>query len=240
MRKYPVKSMLGTELPSALVTERGLQGDRERAVLDVATGKIASAKNPRLWRDLLTLDGSRPPGDEELSKLLGREVRLIDTVPDEVEFERSIPEEVLAQGIEAEVGYTMSHGMAGSFLDFAPIHVVTTATLDWLGMDAVRYRPNLVIDTPDREYGWPGRTLRIGAEVELEVMVATPRCAIPTLAHGDLPRDTDALRLPARHNRIEVYDLGPQPCVGVYARVSRAGTVRTGDPAELLPPRAGS
>ena len=48
LRRYPVKSMLGEELTESEVTERGLAGDRARAVLDVATGKIASAKNPRL------------------------------------------------------------------------------------------------------------------------------------------------------------------------------------------------
>ena len=31
----------------------------------------------------------------------------------------------------------------------------------------------------------------------LRVIARTPRCAIPTLAHGDLPRDTEALRVVA-------------------------------------------
>ncbi|MET7332870.1 MOSC N-terminal beta barrel domain-containing protein [Nonomuraea sp. NPDC005650] len=73
LRRYPVKSMLGEEVSESEVTERGLAGDRVRAVLDVATGKIASAKNPRLWRGLLTIEGTGVPGDEELSTLLGRE-----------------------------------------------------------------------------------------------------------------------------------------------------------------------
>ncbi|MEU6784186.1 MOSC N-terminal beta barrel domain-containing protein [Nonomuraea angiospora] len=107
VRRYPVKSMLGEELTESEVTERGLAGDRARAVLDVATGKIASAKNPRLWRGLLTIEGTGVPGDEELSTLLGREVRLIDVPPEGAEFERSVPERVLAEGIEAEVPHTV-------------------------------------------------------------------------------------------------------------------------------------
>ncbi|GAA3135078.1 MOSC N-terminal beta barrel domain-containing protein [Nonomuraea salmonea] len=107
LRRYPVKSMLGEELAESVVSERGLAGDRARAVLDVATGKIASAKNPRLWRRLLTLEGARVPGDAELSELLGREVRVIDVPPEGAELERSVPERVLAEGIEAEVPYTV-------------------------------------------------------------------------------------------------------------------------------------
>lgn len=46
--RYPVKSMLGEELNSSFVTERGLIGDRVYALIDQESGKVASAKNPRL------------------------------------------------------------------------------------------------------------------------------------------------------------------------------------------------
>src|SRR5205823_7251405 len=47
--RYPVKSMLGEELNSSYVTERGLIGDRTYAIVDKKTGKVASAKNPTKW-----------------------------------------------------------------------------------------------------------------------------------------------------------------------------------------------
>jgi uncharacterized protein len=50
--RYPVKSMMGEELNSSYVTERGLVGDRTYAVIDEQTGKVASAKNPRKWGKL--------------------------------------------------------------------------------------------------------------------------------------------------------------------------------------------
>jgi uncharacterized protein len=50
--RYPVKSMLGEELNSSFVTERGLVGDRAYALIDQKTGKVASAKNPRKWGKL--------------------------------------------------------------------------------------------------------------------------------------------------------------------------------------------
>ena len=47
--RYPVKSMMGEELNAAEVTHRGLVGDRQFAVVDASTGKVAGAKNPRKW-----------------------------------------------------------------------------------------------------------------------------------------------------------------------------------------------
>jgi hypothetical protein len=51
--RYPVKSMLGEEVDSSNVTERGLLGDRGYALVDSADGKVASAKNPRKWPRML-------------------------------------------------------------------------------------------------------------------------------------------------------------------------------------------
>jgi len=51
--RYPIKSMGGEELQSAQVLQSGIVGDRRFAILDVTTGKIASAKNPKKWASLL-------------------------------------------------------------------------------------------------------------------------------------------------------------------------------------------
>src|SRR5919197_684251 len=50
--RYPVKSMLGEEVPTAQVRHHGLLGDRAYALLDHADGKVATAKNPRKWPHL--------------------------------------------------------------------------------------------------------------------------------------------------------------------------------------------
>ena len=50
--RYPVKSMQGEELSEAEVTQHGLLGDRVYALVDVAEGKAASAKNPVKWPTL--------------------------------------------------------------------------------------------------------------------------------------------------------------------------------------------
>lgn len=253
LRRYPVKSMLGEDVAAARVGERGLEGDRVRAVLDVATGKIASAKNPRLWRALLTLRGAAAPGDRELSRLLGREVRIVDVPPPDAELERSVPEEVLERGVEAEVGHTagrLGGAAPGTFFDFAPLHLITSSTLAAIGrlgprgtVEAARYRPNLVIATGGAaddgfvENGWVGAELEVGGPrgPVLGVIAPSPRCAVPTLAHGELPRDPEALRTVARHNRVDVLGTGLQPCAGVYASVLRPGSIALGDPVRIRP-----
>jgi hypothetical protein len=257
LTRYPVKSMLGQHLDEAVVGETGLERDRWRALTDPATGYVCTAKHPRLWRRLLqytaaahddrvlvttpageTLDADDPRLVETLTADLGRPVEMRDQRPPASSVERPDPEEVLAQGVEAEVEaptLEISQGTAGdTFVDHSPVHLITTATLDRLGVEALRYRPNLVIDTsgtdvqPFAENGWLGRELTIG-EVVLRLTLPTPRCSVPTLEHGDLPRNPDALRPLLTGNRVEVPGFGVLPCAGAYAEVVRGGTVRRGD-----------
>ena len=267
LRRYPVKSMLGEELRAADVTERGLAGDRALALVHSETSKVVSAKNPRLWRDMLKLAATSGPDvkitfpdgtamtsadpriDAALSEFLGRPVALATAPPAEASLDRADPEEVLREGIDAEVRMDVIEQVGaaapdGTFFDYAPLHVITTSTLDRIAelsprgaVELERYRPNLVIRTTAdgfTENDWVGRELLIGRELTIRVISRTPRCAIPTLEHGDLPRDTDALRVPAAHNRISpAYDWHPEPCVGVHGQVIRPGRVELGDEVRL-------
>jgi uncharacterized protein YcbX len=273
LRRYPVKSMLGEDLQAGDVSRAGLAGDRRLAVVSRRTGKIASAKYPRLWRDMLTLSAEAalpadvtegreaaalitlPDGktvrstdadvDGILSGLLDEPVTLTATPPAGASLDRAVPEAVLRDGIAAPVPATLVEIGAvappGTFVDFAPLHLITTATLDRIAelspyrrADVERYRPNVVIGTGGSgftENDWLGRELRVGPDLVLRVIARTPRCAIPTLAHGPLPRDTEALRVVARNNRVSpLPDADPEPCAGVYAEVLQPGRISTGDP----------
>jgi len=255
--------MLGEELSGVAVTARGLAGDRRLALVHRATGKIVSAKNPRLWRDMLklsaTTDGtdvkimlpdgtaiaSADPGvDAVLSDFLGQPVTLAAAPPPDAALDRADPDEVLRDGIHAvvrvETGQLGGAAPPGTFFDYAALHLITTSTLERIGalsprgtVELERYRPNLVISGADpgfAENDWAGRDLRIGASLVIRVIARSPRCAIPTLEHGGLPRDTNALRVPAAHNRVSpANDWGPQPCAGVYAQVLRDGWVQADD-----------
>ena len=110
--RYPVKSMMGVELSTAQVTERGVDGDRSYAILDRSDGKIATAKNPKKWPRLFTFSAKLseatkktgampsvqitfPDGtmlssedddiDVQLSRALGREVMLVKLEHGQVE-----------------------------------------------------------------------------------------------------------------------------------------------------------
>lgn len=158
--RYPVKSMLGEELNAAEVTERGLVGDRQFAVVDAATGKVAGAKNPRKWSNFfdfraayveppqrrsklpavrLTLpDGTvvtseQPDLAQILSNALGREVAFAEARHDE-ESSGAQAEEYWPDidGLDFRDTVTDFELPAGTFFDLAVVHLLTTATVDQL------------------------------------------------------------------------------------------------------------
>ena len=262
--RYPVKSMLGQRVLAAEVDELGVPGDRRLALIDAETGRIASAKMPRLWRELLkcfatiedgsavriALPGAKPlwhtdaDADERLSAYIGRPVHLADTPPEGATLDRSIPDLVLNAGVEAEVDAAHvqigSGSPPGTFVDYAPLHLITSSTLDRIAelsergeIELQRYRPNLVIRSTEQgfiENDWLGREVRIGPDLRVEIIARTPRCAVPTLEHGSLERDTQALRTLAAHNRVApLADVAPEPCAGAYARVIAPGRIEPGD-----------
>src|ERR1700722_7448272 len=71
LRRYPVKSMLGEDVPASDVTGKGLAHDRALALIHAETGKVASAKTPRLWRGLLKLAAVVDPGSAAAADLTG-------------------------------------------------------------------------------------------------------------------------------------------------------------------------
>jgi uncharacterized protein len=257
--RYPVKSMLGEPVTTMFVDERGADGDRRLALVDAETGRVASAKQPRLWRRLLQFQATGDTGqvrirlpdgtsvaadesgiDELLSALLGRKVHLASERPQGATLERPDPEKVLELGVDAEIEAPILEIAAAtpgdSFTDLAPLHAITTATLDRVGVEALRYRPNVVIETPPdyppyAENDWVGKELAVG-ETRLRALQATSRCVVPTLEHGSLPRAPQALRTVVAENRVPA--TGNLPCAGLYLEVVTEGTIRTGDPVTLL------
>ena len=271
--RYPVKSMLGEALTAVAVSEAGFDGDRRFGVVDADSGRVASAKRPRRWQRMLQLraevagsgavrilfpDGrsvvSGDPGvDDALSDFLGADVRLEGEAAPKAELERAVPDDVLAEGADANVGFTLLEIAAasppGTFFDFSPLQLLTTASLGRAGAlhpagraEPARYRPNIVVETDSGltgfvENDWVGRRVHLGPDVVIDVVVPSPRCAVPTLAHGALPLDPDALRVPLEHNvvPIPIEGFGSAPCLGVHAVVVSGGPLRIGDEVRLDP-----
>jgi uncharacterized protein YcbX len=233
--RYPVKSMQGEELNAADITADGLLGDRQFAVIDRATGKVAGAKNPRRWPGFFyfravyieppragsalpavrvtTPGGTSATTDEAglpklLSEALGRDVILSAALPAATAEDYVIADDEV-------VSFDLP---AGTFFDAAVVHLVTTATIDRLRslypegrFEPRRFRPNIIV--------------AIGEHVRLRVTMATGRCIMTTLPQGDLPKDSGILRTAAQHNNAQV---------GVYAEVISGGPVRRGDPVTVL------
>ena len=197
-----------------------------------------------------------PDVDARLSAAVGRAVTLSSApsagaVYDEVwpDIEGLAPTEFVSslRSGQTSGGETVSAnpvGMLapGTFLDVSPVTMLTTASLraaqrwhpdgDW---DPRRFRMTMLLDADGDtfvENDWVGRTLTIGA-VRLSVFAPTPRCVMTTLAQPGLPVDREVLRAVARHNRAEFPGIGLFACLGAYANVELAGTVRLGDEAEL-------
>ena len=126
----------------------------------------------------------------------------------------------------------------GTFLDSAPLHMLTTASLAAMAAlrpesvwDVRRFRPNVVLDAgPESgfvEDTWIGRDLIAGsAGAVVRVEGACARCAMPVrsqAALGDRPgldRDVGVFRaLAAEHGNN----------LGVYGSVTAVGTITVGD-----------
>jgi uncharacterized protein YcbX len=179
--------------------------------------------------------------DGALSESLSREVTLSRAAAKAASLEQYWPE---LEGQDNEVSQEAVAGDAppGTFFDYAAVHILTTATINRLRelypqgrFEVRRFRPNIVIDTGDEkgfvENEWVDKTLRLGDEVRLKITDPCPRCVMPTLAQGDLPKDLGILHHGIVHNKVYVPFAGkPLPSIGVYARVIASGVVRRGDP----------
>ena len=158
--RYPAKSMMGEELNSSEITDRGVLGDRQFAVVDRATGKVGGAKNPGKWGNFFDFraayteppkTGARispvqimlPDGRVVTSQQADLEQVLSPAFGRDVAFEEARPGDG-SSGATAEEYWPDIAGLdyrdtvtdfempAGTFFDIAVVHLLTTATIDHL------------------------------------------------------------------------------------------------------------
>ena len=191
----------------------------------------------------LTITSDAPDAEERLSAAFDRKLTLMSIAPAGllVEVPAGTFGGALSDMTELPIA---SAAPAGAFFDYACVHLIATSTLDHLQQsypqgqfDVRRFRPNIVVRSQGAafiENSWVGRTLAIGDELVLRVVIPCPRCISVTLAQDDLPRDPRILRTIAEHNMCDLGDFGTLPCAGVYAEVVKAGTIRSGDTVRCL------
>lgn len=265
LHRFPVKSMQGEELDSVELDTDGVDGDRTWALRDAETGKLISAKRPRLWRDLLDCRASGTGEDVEvtlpsgetfgitdpgllisLNALLGRDVTVeASTHAQQGSYESDWPEIdgiTLAGEMEFPTNLT---GEGTTFVDVGVLHVLTTTSMATLqaaapevDIDVRRFRPSMLLHTPDLD-GFPENDWAGQTfrigDVEITMGDPTPRCVMTTVAQPGLSREPGVLRAVAAENK-QSNPLGTFACLGCYATVSRPGTVRSGD---TVVPRSG-
>jgi hypothetical protein len=111
--------MLGEQLDTVELSSSGVVGDRAYALIDATTGKVVSAKNPRLWPNILdcrarflepprmgegppTVQITQPGGtsvtsdasdiDTVQSDFFGRKVRLAQAAPTDPTIDEYVPD----------------------------------------------------------------------------------------------------------------------------------------------------
>jgi uncharacterized protein YcbX len=222
MWRYPVKSLGGERVERADCFERGIAGDRRWAVRG-ADGKLGSGKTTRRFR--------RMPGLLGLAARLGTDGTALIRFPDGTGLPATGADSEARLSAVVGEPVTVVEETEVSHFDDSPLHLVTTASLDQLAIEADptnkwgdrrRFRPNLVFDCgnePGAENGWMGRHLRMG-QVLIEVVRPTERCAMVTLGQEELPLAPHLLSYLTATRKASL---------GVYARVLSPGTIAVGD-----------
>jgi uncharacterized protein YcbX len=257
--RYPVKSLQGRPVDSLEVTAAGIVGDRRWGIVPTDAARVLSAKrvpellDARVDEDdgtaVITLpDGTGvavtdPAVHDVLSAWLGRPVHLRST--DEPDATDGLAYDMTFDPPDDDAEVFAIPVPAGTFLDLAPVHLLTTATLrgcaaqrpdlDW---DVRRFRPNVVIDAAGEAFGedtWAGREVHLG-EVVLRVTQPTVRCAMPLRAQPARANDPAAAplaRQPGLHDALVGLNAAFPNHLGVYAEVVAGGVVRVGDDVRL-------
>lgn len=222
--RFPVKSLGGERVESAEIDERGIVGDRRRAILDVTTGAVLTARrcpdllfaSARTTDDGVVVerdDGVRLQGDEALSDWLGRPVRLIEARPGVA----STYETVVDFEHEATSEWVSWEGPEGTFHDSKRTRV-SIMSLDAIDRwDVRRFRANVVVDTGGEDL--VGCRVAIGS-VELDVVKRIDRCVVTTRPQPGLARDLEVLRTINRERN---------SFLGVGAMIGSAGRLAVGD-----------
>ncbi len=229
--RYPVKSMAGVPMSSALLGWHGVAGDRRFAFRRVGDQGnfpwLTASKLPELI--LYRPEQFDETGGEPLpARVRTPSGSCLPLAGPELQAELSgrfgSPVEVMQ--------------LRSGIFDDATMSVISLATIAGIGrsagleLDRRRFRENLVVDTADpdpfSENGWLGRTLVFGDDHSgpaLSVTARDTRCMMINLDPETARQDPQVLKAVVQLN---------QKDAGVYATVVRRGTINVGDRVRLL------
>lgn len=222
--RYPVKSLAAEELASVEVSWHGLAGDRRWAF--TRAGQVRSGFPWLTIRERPELAHYRPrfaePDRPNASTTLVR-------TPSGGELDVASPELAAQLGPGVHV-IKQDRGV----FDTMPLSLLTTQTVAGLGrlvgasLAVGRFRPNILVDAPGRDFPedcWVGRVLRLGG-LRMRVDQRDKRCVMVTIDPVTLLRNPAILRAIARERDARL---------GVYGSTVEPGRAAVGDPVELEP-----
>ena len=260
LRRYPVKSMAGEEISAPHVTRKGLLGDRTYALLDVATSKVVSAKNPAKWGQVFGLsavyleaprpgnpippveitlqDGTTVTSEQDdvnrvLSKAIGREVLLETKAPQAASVEEYWPD---MDGLVHRETVTDEAILPDAFFDFGIISMLTTSTLARLGelYPQGRFEPPRFRPNLVLEVVDAGSSFVEHAWVDHTLAIGDDvRLAVNFPTPRCVMTTLPQGDLPEDLGILRTAAQHNQSYVGVYAAVLRGGTIRCGDRVTL-------
>ena len=204
--RYPVKSMAGERLDRATMGPLGLHGDRVVQVYD-ARGRLVTARTfPRLLGLHATLASDGEP--------------LVDGRPWSSPDVQARVEQIVGAGAR------LVRNEHEARFDILPLLVATDGAIDAFGRDGRRLRPNLIVGGVDglSERDWEGRALRIGTAL-IALADLRGRCVMTTYDPDTLAQDPRVLK-----DIVRRFD----GRLALNASVEQGGTLRVGDPVELV------
>ncbi|MBB6454458.1 hypothetical protein HNQ94_002940 [Salirhabdus euzebyi] len=231
--RHPVKSFDGEFVHKSKIMEYGLYGDRSHAYLD-ETKKgnfLTITQFPEMVRYKARFVGEDLIEEYPKVEVTTPEGKVYDWKDDELirEMENKSKRKI------STVQYTPSHVPIGP-IAVEHILLATDASLDKLekmwGKDEIdfrRFRPNLFLSLKEKipfmEEQWIGKRIKIGKEVEIELVGHCKRCMIITVDPNNAKRDSSLHQklIKERNNNF-----------GVYASVIKTGDIYVGDEVHLL------
>jgi uncharacterized protein YcbX len=205
--RYPVKSLKGERLNETEITELGIPGDRQIAVIRTINGRFLTSR-------------SKP-------KLLGLQGALgADGVPtiNGHRWDSAAALQLVHEAAGESV--TLEQVPAPQAFDILPLLVATDGAARYLNIDHRRLRPNILIaDVPDlEERSWPGRVIAIG-NVRIHAEQLRDRCVMTTYDPDTQKQDLSVLQRIVREL---------DGSTALDSSVIAPGRIRVGDPVQIV------
>lgn len=251
--RYPVKSMRGEELEEMFAGYAGVYGDRLFAFESSASPKGFPFFTGREQRQLVRYrprfrypDKAVRPINQVEAKTMSPLLNPVSASPAELMVDVETPEgktfaiddpaliETLRAGLEVKHQLTLLRSDR-ALTDCLPLSIFSVQTARKLGeetgvaVDKRRFRANVYLDLASSEgfaeNEFVGRSLRIGSKVVVSVLERDTRCMMIVLDPDTAEKTPAILKQVAQAH---------EGMAGVYGAVLVEGTIRKGDPVELL------